>query len=134
MLEIVNITDGFARFDDLFSPKIVGELNGQHVKLVRVEGDKVPKLVRVEGDKVPWHTHDVEDELFWVLEGELEVLTHDTSVTLRPGEFTIVPRRVEHRVVPRGHVKLVLFEPDGIAHTGKVKAEITLDSYERRVH
>jgi mannose-6-phosphate isomerase-like protein (cupin superfamily) len=120
MLEIVNITDGFARFDDLFSPKIVGELNGQHVK-----------LVRVEGDKVPWHTHDAEDELFWVLEGELEVLTHDTSVTLRPGEFTIVPRRVEHRVVPRGHVKLVLFEPDGIAHTGKVKAEITLDSYER---
>ena len=120
MLEIVNITDGFARFDDLFSPKIVGELNGQHVK-----------LVRVEGDKVPWHTHDAEDELFWVLEGELEVLTHDTSVTLLPGEFTIVPRRVEHRVVPRGHVKLVLFEPDGIAHTGKVKAEITLDSYER---
>ncbi len=120
MLEIVNITDGFARFDDLFSPKIVGELNGQHVK-----------LVRVEGDKVPWHTHDAEDELFWVLEGELEVLTHDTSVTLRPGEFTIVPHSVEHRVVPRGHVKLVLFEPDGIAHTGKVKAEITLDSYER---
>ena len=120
MLEIVNITEGFARFDDLFSPKIVGELNGQHVK-----------LVRVEGDKVPWHTHDAEDELFWVLEGELEVLTHDSSVTLRPGEFTIVPRRVEHRVVPRGHVKLVLFEPDGIAHTGKVKAEITLDSYER---
>ena len=120
MLEIVNITDGFARFDDLFSPKIVGELNGQHVK-----------LVRVEGDKVPWHTHDAEDELFWVLEGELEVLTHDTSVTLRPGEFTIVPHSVEHRVVPRGHVKLVLFEPDGIAHTGKVKAEITLDRYER---
>jgi mannose-6-phosphate isomerase-like protein (cupin superfamily) len=120
MLEIVNIADGFARFDDLFSPKIVGELNGQHVK-----------LVRVEGDKVPWHTHDAEDELFWVLEGELEVLTHDTSVTLRPGEFTVVPRGVEHRVVPRGHVKLVLFEPDGIAHTGKVKAEITLDSYER---
>jgi mannose-6-phosphate isomerase-like protein (cupin superfamily) len=120
MLEVVNITDGFARFDDLFSPKIVGELNGQHVK-----------LVRVEGDKVPWHTHDAEDELFWVLEGELEVLTHDTSVTLRPGEFTVVPRGVEHRVVPRGHVKLVLFEPDGIAHTGKVKAEITLDSYER---
>ena len=120
MLEIVNIADGFARFDDLFSPKIVGELNGQHVK-----------LVRVEGDKVPWHTHDAEDELFWVLEGELEVLTHDTSVTLGPGEFTIVPRRVEHRVVPRGHVKLVLFEPDGIAHTGEVKAEITLESYER---
>ena len=103
-----------------FRQKIVGELNGQHVK-----------LVRVEGDKVPWHTHDTEDELFWVLEGELEVLTRDASVTLRSGEFTIVPRNVEHRVVPRGHVTLVLFEPAGIAHTGRVKAEITLDRFER---
>jgi len=119
MLEIVNIDDGFARFDDLFSPKIVAELNGQHVK-----------LVRVEGDKVPWHTHDQEDELFWVLEGELDVMTREATVTLRPGEFTVVPRSVEHRVVPRGHVKLVLFEPDGIAHTGDVEAEITLDRYE----
>jgi len=120
MLEIVNIEHGFARFDDLFSPKIVAELNGQHVK-----------LVRVEGDKVPWHTHDAEDELFWVLEGELEVMTRETSVTLQPGELTVVPRNVEHRVVPRGHVRLVLFEPDGIAHTGQVKAEITLNEYER---
>ena len=80
MLKAVNIADGFARFDDLFSPKIVGELNGQHVKLVRVEGDKAPR-----------HTHEDEDELFGVLEGELEVMTHDTSVTLRPGEFTVVP-------------------------------------------
>lgn len=119
MLEIVNIDDGFARFDDLFSPKIVAELNGQHVK-----------LVRVEGDKVPWHTHDEEDELFWVLEGELDVMTREATVTLRPGEFTVVPRSVEHRVAPRGHVKLVLFEPDGIAHTGDVEAEITLDRYE----
>lgn len=122
MLKAVNIADGFARFDDLFSPKIVGEFNGQHVK-----------LVRVEGDKVPWHTHEDEDELFWVLEGKLEVMTQDTSVRLRPGEFTIVPRRVEHRVVPQGHVKLVLFEPDGIAHTGKIKAEITLQSFDRLI-
>ena len=102
MLKIVNLDNSFGRFDDLFSPKIVGELNGQHVK-----------LARLEGDKVPWHTHDDEDELFWVVEGELEVLTRDASVTLRPGEFTIVPRNVEHRVVPRGHVKLVLFDIDG---------------------
>ena len=120
MLEKVNIDRGFDSFQDLFSPKIVADLNGQHVK-----------LVRVEGDEVPWHTHDFEDELFWVLEGELEVMTRDTTVTLHPGEFSVVPHGVEHRVVPRGHVKLVLFEPDGIAHTGKVKAEITLDEYER---
>lgn len=119
MLKIVNINDGFDRFDDLFSPKIVAELNGQHVK-----------LVRVEGDKVPWHTHDDEDELFWVLDGELEIMTRDTTALVRPGEFTVVPHGVEHRVVPRGHVKLVLFEPADIAHTGKVQAEITLDRYE----
>ena len=120
MLDVININDGFAAFDDLFSPKIVADLNGQHVK-----------IVRVEGDKVPWHTHDAEDELFWVLEGELEVLTRDGSVTLQPGEFTVVPHGVEHRILPHGHVKLVLFEPDGIAHTGKVKADITLENYER---
>ena len=95
-------------------------MNGQHVK-----------LVRVEGDKVPWHTHDDEDELFWVLEGELEVMTRETAVMLHPGEFIVVAHGVEHRVVPLGYVKLVLFEPDGIAHTGDVKSEITLDHYER---
>jgi len=119
MLKVVNINRGFERLDDLFSPKIVAELNGQHVK-----------LVRVEGDKVPWHTHDDEDELFWVLEGELEVMTRDTTVIVGPGELTVVPHGFEHRVVPRGHVKLVLFEPAGIAHTGNVEAEITLDQYE----
>lgn len=120
MIDKVNIADGFDSFKDLFSPKIVADLNGQHVK-----------LVRVEGDKVPWHTHDDEDELFWVLEGELEVMTRETAVTLHPGEFIVVPHGVEHRVVPLGYVKLVLFEPDGIAHTGDVKSEITLDHYER---
>lgn len=120
MLEVVNIAEGFASFEDLFSPKIVADLNGQHVK-----------LARLEGDKVPWHTHDSEDELFWVIEGELEVKTRDDTITLRPGMLTVVPHGVEHRVVPLGHVKLVLFEPGGIAHTGDVKAEITLDEYER---
>jgi mannose-6-phosphate isomerase-like protein (cupin superfamily) len=87
--------------------------------------------VHAEGDKVPWHTHDHEDELFWVVEGALEVLERDGSVTLHPGEFCIVPRGREHRVVPLGHVKLILFEPDGIAHTGNVRAEITRDRYDR---
>ena len=118
-LRVVNIAESFARFDDLFSPKIVTELNGQHVK-----------LAHLEGDKVPWHAHDDEDELFWVLDGELEVLTRDATTRLRPGELTTVPRGVEHRVVPRGHVRLVLFEPAGIAHTGKVQAEITRESYD----
>jgi len=122
MPQVVNVERCFARFDDTFSPKIVGELNGQHVK-----------LVRLEGDKVPWHSHRGEDELFWVLEGELEIHERGAVVTLRPGEFSIVPRGVEHKVVPRGKVKLVLFEPAGIAHTGDVKAEITRESFDRLI-
>lgn len=120
MEKVVNIEKCFAMFSDTFSPKIVGELNGQNVL-----------LVRCEGDKVPWHIHDNEDEMFFVIEGTLDVFERDRSVILQAGEFVIVRKGIEHRVVPKGHVKLMLFEPQGIAHTGKVKAEITLDRYER---
>ncbi len=115
-----NIEDCFRRFDDTFSPKIVAELNGQHVK-----------LARLEGDKVPWHIHDGEDEMFMVIDGSLEVHEKSGAVTLNPGELCVVRRGTEHRVVPRGHVKLLLFEPAGIAHTGDVAAEITKDEYDR---
>ncbi len=120
MADVVNIQACFEKFTETYSPKVVGELNGQHVK-----------VVRAEGDKVPWHTHDREDELFWVIEGTLEVLERDGSVTLSAGEFCVVPRGTEHRVVPHGLVKLVLIEPAGIAHTGAVHAGITKDHYER---
>jgi mannose-6-phosphate isomerase-like protein (cupin superfamily) len=114
MHKVINIDRCFEMFDDTFSPKIIAELNGQLVM-----------LVRCEGDKVPWHTHSNEDELFFVLEGELEVQRQNGNVTLCAGEMHIVERGVEHRVVPHGHVRLMLFEPAGIEHTGKVKAEIT---------
>ena len=120
MAKVVNIEQCFCRFTDTYSPKIVGELNGQHVK-----------LVRLEGDKVPWHSHEQEDEMFLVLEGVLDVEERNETVTLNAGEFCIVPRGKEHRAVPHGHVKLMLFEPDGIAHTGKIRAEITRDEYDR---
>jgi len=120
MPRIINIQRCFELFHDTFSPKIVGELNGQHVK-----------LVRLEGDKAPWHTHDGEDELFLVLEGALDVLEREGQVTLHTGEFCIVEHGREHRVVPRGHVKLLLFEPAEIEHTGKVRSEITRDRFDR---
>jgi len=116
MKRAVNVERCFEKFNDTFSPKIVAELNGQHVK-----------LARLEGDKVPWHTHDEQDELFFVFDGTLDVEQRESTVTLHPGEFYVVPRGTEHRVVPHGHVKLMLFEPAGIEHTGKVRAEITLD-------
>jgi mannose-6-phosphate isomerase-like protein (cupin superfamily) len=116
MPKVINLEECFNKFADTFSPKIVAELNGQHIK-----------LVRVEGDKVPWHIHENEDEMFFVLEGTLDIYTKTETVEVRANEFYIVPRGVEHRVAPRGAAKLMLFEPVGIAHTGKVRAEITKD-------
>ena len=120
MTKVINIEKYFEKFIDTFSPKIVGELNGQNVL-----------LVRCEGDKVPWHTHENEDEMFLVIEGTLEVLKKDTKITLQAGEFCIVQRGIKHRVVPRGHVKLMMFEPAGISHTGKEKTDITKDQFDR---
>lgn len=120
MAKVVNIEKCFEKFSDTYSPKIVGELN-----------DQLVMVVRLEGDKVPWHTHEKEDEMFFVVDGILDIHEKGKTVTLQTGEFYIVQRDVEHRVVPRGHVKLILFEPEGIAHTGKVKAEITKKSFDR---
>jgi mannose-6-phosphate isomerase-like protein (cupin superfamily) len=86
MADVVNIEECFERFNDTFSPKIVGELNGQNVM-----------LVRCEGDKIPWHTHDDEDEMFFVLDGALDIMERDGSVTVNAGEFYIVRRGVGER-------------------------------------
>jgi mannose-6-phosphate isomerase-like protein (cupin superfamily) len=120
MAKAINIEKAFEMFTDTFSPKIIAEPNGQLVM-----------LVRCEGDKVPWHKHAGEDELFFVLEGELEVQEREGNVSLRAGEMYVVKRDVEHRVVPHGHVKLILFEPAGIEHTGKVQSEITKKRFNR---
>ena len=117
MSNVVNIEKCFEKFKDTFSPKIIAELNGQHVK-----------VVRLEGDKVPWHTHDNEDEMFFVIDGILDILEKDKTITINPGEFYIVKKGIEHKIVPHGHIKIILFEPAGIAHTGKVKAEITKEN------
>ncbi len=119
MSKVINIDKCFEMFDDTFSPKVVGELNEQLVM-----------LVRCEGDKVPWHTHDNEDEMFLVVDGLLEVQADNRTVTLHAGEMYIVERGTEHRVVPHGHVKLILFEPAGIEHTGKVATEITKNRFD----
>ncbi len=116
----VSVDIAFSKFNDTFSPKIVADLNGQQVK-----------LVRAEGDKVPWHQHEREDEMFLVLEGVLDVHWEVGQAELQPLEFIVVPKGVTHRVVPRGHVKLMLFEPATTQHTGTVRAEITRDRLDR---
>jgi mannose-6-phosphate isomerase-like protein (cupin superfamily) len=118
----VDIAAAFAMFAETFSPKIVADLNGQQIK-----------LVRAEGDKVPWHTHEKEDEMFLVLEGVLNVMWTDGQAELNPLEFVVIPKGVTHRVVPKGHVKLLLFEPASTEHTGNVRSEITKDKLDRLI-
>jgi mannose-6-phosphate isomerase-like protein (cupin superfamily) len=112
--KVVNIDRCFKKFNDTFSPKIIGELNGQYVL-----------AVKLEEDMCPLHTHENEDEMFYVLEGILDIYEDKKKTTVKTGEFYIVYRGTAHRVVPQGHVKLLLFEPAGISHTGSVQSEIT---------
>jgi len=119
VVEKVSLESCFAKVTETFTPKIVGELNGQHVK-----------VAKLEGDKVPLHVHEREDELFWVISGVLDVEVEGETTTLYPGELCIVERGQEHRVIAREPVELVLFEPAGIRHTGDVRSEITVEECE----
>ena len=111
--EKVNLEEKFTLFDERWSPKIVGELNGQHVKLVKLYGEFV------------WHHHEQEDELFLVLSGRLLMDFRDRRVWVEPGEFIIVPRGVEHRPVAEEEVHVMLFEPATTLNTGNVRNELT---------
>ena len=111
----VNIREKLALFHDHWSPKIVGELNGQHVKLVKFQGEFV------------WHKHDHEDELFLVIKGMFRMEYRDSYVWLEEGEFLIVPRGMEHRPVAEEEVHVLLFEPVGTLNTGEVKNQQTVE-------
>ena len=111
----VNLSDKLASFDQLWSPKIIGELNGQLVKVVKAKGEYV------------WHHHDDEDELFMVLKGSLSILLRDREVKLGEGEFFIVPRGVEHKPVAEEEAHVLLFEPDTTRNTGNVTTELTIE-------
>ena len=115
MNDKVSLDKKFALFSDRWSPKIVGELNGQHVKLVRLLGEFV------------WHHHDNEDELFLVHRGRLRMEFRDRVVELSPGELLIVPRGVEHRPVADEEVEVVLFEPASTLNTGNLRNERTVE-------
>jgi len=109
----VTLSDKFAQFDAPWSPKIVGELNGQHVKLVRLKGEFV------------WHKHDHEDELFFVVDGTLKIEFRDKTVTLVKDEFLIIPKGVEHKPVADEEVLVMLFEPATTLNTGDADSDLT---------
>lgn len=115
MLEKVCLAEKLALFTEQWSPKIVAALNGQHVKLARLQGEFV------------WHRHEAQDELFLVLEGELTVELRDGEVRLGAGELLVVPRGVEHRPVAAREAKVLLFEPAGTRNTGEEGGERTVE-------
>lgn len=112
-MEKVNLNQKFSLFQDHWSPKIAGELNGQHVKLVKLQGEFV------------WHKHDHEDELFFVVKGTLLMELRDKTVTIQENEFLIVPRGVEHRPVAPEEVWVMLFEPASTLNTGDAESDLT---------
>ncbi len=114
-MEKINLAAKFELFSEHWSPKIVGELNGQHVKLVKLQGEFV------------WHKHDEEDELFFVVRGTLQMQFRDKTVTIHENEFLIVPRGVEHRPVGEEEVWVMLFEPASTLNTGDAESELTKD-------
>ena len=115
----VNLAEKLSLFSSHWEPKIVGELNGQHVKLVKFQG---PFL---------WHKHDHEDEMFLVVRGEFAMEFRDRTVSLREGEFLIVPRGVEHRPVAQREAHVLLFEPATTVNTGDAGGPRTVARPER---
>jgi mannose-6-phosphate isomerase-like protein (cupin superfamily) len=118
-MEKVNLLEKFSLFKDQWDPKIVGELNGQHIKLVKSAGAFV------------WHKHENEDELFLIVKGTLNMEFRDKTIVLEPGEFLIVPRGVEHRPVANEEVWILLFEPVATLNTGNVVDEKTKHQLDR---
>jgi len=109
----VNIEQKLSLFSEYWSPKIVGELNGQHVKLTKLKGEFV------------WHKHDNEDELFYVLNGKLKIEFRDKTIELSENEFLIVPKGTEHRPVAEEEVSVMLFEPITTLNTGDIVSDLT---------
>ena len=119
-LESINIQDKLSQFSDHWNPRIIGELNGQHVKIAKLKGEFV------------WHKHDNEDEMFLVLNGTLKIEFRDKkTVEIKENEFIVVPRGVEHRPIAEQEVSIMLFEPASTVNTGAVKSELTRTNLEK---
>ncbi len=118
-MEVVSLKEKFGLFQDVWSPKIVDELNDLYVKLVKLKGEFV------------WHHHEAEDELFLVVQGTLLIKLRDRDIWLHEGEFVIIPRGVEHLPVAEDEVHVLLLEPRTTLNTGNVQNERTVSGLDR---
>ena len=118
-MEKISLAEKFSLFNAQWKPKIVGELNGQLVKLVKFQGPFV------------WHHHDHEDEMFYVVKGSFDMEFRDKTVTVNEEEFIIVPKGVEHRPNAKEEAEVMLFEPATTLNTGNIENEITQRELEK---
>jgi mannose-6-phosphate isomerase-like protein (cupin superfamily) len=118
-MDKVNLSQKFDQIEEFWSPRIVGELNKQVVKIARIEGEFI------------WHKHEEQDEFFLVVKGEMVIRLRDRDVDLKEGEFFVVPRGVEHKPAAEEEAHILMFEPAGTLNTGDVRDERTIDEVER---
>lgn len=111
----INLAEKFSLFSEHWSPQIVGELNGQYVKLAKFKGEFV------------WHSHANEDELFLVIKGSLRIEFKEGAITLNEGEFYIVPKGVEHKPIADEEAHVMLLEPKSTEQTGGVESVLLVD-------
>ena len=114
-MQQINLSQKFSLFDEHWSPRIIAELNGQHVKVAKLLGE------------FEWHHHENEDELFWVIDGVLQMHFRDRTIEIKPGEILVVPKGVEHKPEARKEVCVVLFEPAETVNTGEIRSERTVE-------
>ncbi|MDA0680858.1 MAG: cupin domain-containing protein [Proteobacteria bacterium] len=113
-MDKVKLADKFRKFDDWWSPKLVGELNENYIKLAKGMGE------------LEWHAHENEDEFFLVVSGHLDIHLRDKVISLDPGDFFVVPKGVEHRPVAIDGAEIVLIEPKATLHTGSKQTDQTV--------
>ncbi|MEM9545829.1 MAG: cupin domain-containing protein [Bacteroidota bacterium] len=118
-MEVINVKEKFGLFQDHWSPRIIGQLNGQDVKIAKVKGEFV------------WHNHKDEDELFYIIKGTLKIEFEDGMRTLKEGDMLIIPKGVEQKPIAEEEVWIMLFEPQAIKHTGNVQHEMTVDTFKK---
>lgn len=118
-MNVINLDEKASKIDDYWNPRIIGELNGQHVRLVKFQGEFI------------WHKHENEEELFLVIDGEFEMHFRDRIEIVKKNELIIVPNDVEHKPVANKEVTVLLFEPANTQNTGQYETERTITTLER---
>jgi mannose-6-phosphate isomerase-like protein (cupin superfamily) len=121
LMNAVNLAEKFATFDEYWTPKIIGELNGQYLKIAKFKGEFI------------WHSHENEDEFFQVVKGNIQIHLKHKVVNISEGEFYIVPKGVEHKPVANKEAHVLMFEPKGTDQTGWIDSDLRVNIIDQSV-